>query len=361
MKQTDFWIRMLWVWLAGLAGLTACTDEMDDAGIVLRPAIYTGTQTTRSIVNGIAFSAANGNINAVKLYVTQYADNAVYPGVSSGLSTFTYDGTIWTGDPVVKLSNIEARIYAFHPTGLAVTNKANADTHTVPVTVSAEQKFSGDNTWECEQADYLYGSSSDQVGTAGEIKAKNTEKNYSPTIHMQHALAQVVFQLQTVSGRPVDDTYDYVKRITLATTTGSDKMYFQTGTGTMQLKDGALGSLTAGNTLTFVPSTANFAVKCGANTSPAIVAYGLVAPMTATPDASSLTLTILLGKPTATDGERELTVTIPSPVKWERGRRYLYTLNLSNRDVTVDGTTTITDWSTPEGWNGNQDMNPDGF
>lgn len=177
---------------------------------------------------------------------------------------------------------------------------------------------------------------------------------------MQHALAQVVFQLQTVSGRPVDDTYDYVKRITLATT-GNDKNYFLTGTGTMQLKDGALGSLTAGNTLTFVPSEASSAVKCGANTSPVIVAYGLVAPMTATPPPAenSLTLTLLLGKPEATDGERELTVTLPSPVKWERGRRYLYTLNLSNRDVTVDGTTTITGWTS----NGNvdQDMKPDGF
>lgn len=359
MKQTDFWIRMLWVWLTGLAGLTACTDEMDDAGIVLRPAIYTGTQATRSIVNAFASSAGGGNINAVKLYVTQNTGNAVYPGVNSGLSTFTYDGTDWIGNPVVKLSNIEARIYAFYPVSLSPTHDTgNSDAHTVPVNVSAEQKFSGDNTWECEQVDYLYGSSSDQVGTAGEIKAKNTKDSYSPTIHMQHALAQVVFQLQTVSGRPVDDTYDYVKKITLATT-GNDKKYFLTGTGTMLLKDGTLGSLTAGNTLTFVPSAASSAVKCGANTSPAIVAYGLVAPMTATPDASSLTLTILLGKPTATDGERELTVTIPSPVKWERGRRYLYTLNLSNRAVTVDGTTTITDWTS----NGNvdQDMNPDGF
>lgn len=354
----------------GLAGGACTSEELPDgeqAEVRLQPHFYTGTAETRSIVNGTtsASPATGDKINTVGLYVTRKDDHAVYPGVTGGsqdgYSLFTKNADDnWTGAPEVKLGNIVARIYAFSPSNRTVSAAGGADSHTIPVSIPSEQTFAGGtsgsegNGWECSGIDYLYGTASQEIGApSADIEASNT--SFAPSVYLHHALAQVVFKLQTVSGRPVDATYDFVKKITLTATND----YFLTGTsGTMQLKDGALGSLTAGKTLAFTPSSAASAVKCGDNTKPATVAYGLVAPMASAPGANSITLTILLGKPAANDGERELTVTIPNPVQWTKGKRYLYTLNLSNRNVTVDATTEITGWDTSTGSN---DMKPDGF
>lgn len=367
MKQKKIY-SLAWAFILGIgiAGGACSSDELpggDQAEVRLQPHFFAATAETRSIVNGAAETAGADKINTVGLYVTRKDNNAVYPGVANGKAIFTKqkDGN-WKGD--VNLGSIIARLYAFSPSNSTVTHANSSDTHTIPVTLPADQTFAGGtngsegNGWECNGIDYLYGTTTESIEAtpAANIEASNT--NFKPSIYLHHALAQVVFKLQTVSGRPVDNTYDFVKKITL-TATGSNK-YFQTGTGTMQLKDGVLSGLTAGNTLSFAPSVITNAVKCGANTSPNVVAYGLVAPMTAAPAGNSITLTILLGKPEAnnTDGERELTVTIPIPVQWTKGKRYIYTLNLSNRAVTVDGTTTITGWNTSEDTG---DMKPDGF
>lgn len=368
MKQKKIY-SLAWAFILGIgiAGGACSSDELpdgDQAEVRLQPHFFAATAETRSIVNGTAATAGADKINTVGLYVTQSTSNAVYPGVKNGKAIFAkQNDDSWEGE--VKLGSIVARLYAFSPSDREVTHANGSDTHTIPVTLSAEQTFAGGtdgsegNGWECSGTDYLYGTTTEAIEAtpAHNIEASNTD--FSPSIYLHHALAQVVFKLQTVSGRPVDNTYDFVKKITLKAT--ESNKYFQTGTGTMQLKDGVLKSLTAGNTLSFAPSNIANAVKCGANTSPVVVAYGLVAPMTAVPADNSITLTILLGKPEAnnTDGERELTVTIPAPVKWEKGKRYLYTLNLSNRAITVEGTTEIKGWGASV--DSEQDMKPDGF
>lgn len=367
MKQKKIY-SLAWAFILGIgiAGGACSSDELpdgDQAEVRLQPHFFAATAETRSIVNGTAATAGADKINTVGLYVTQSTSNAVYPGVKNGKAIFAkQNDDSWEGD--VKLGSIVARLYAFSPSGSVVTHANSSDTHTIPVSLSADQTFAGGtagsegNGWECSGTDYLYGTTTEaiEVTPAQNIEASNTD--FSPSIYLHHALAQVVFKLQTVSGRPVDNTYDFVKKITLKAT-GSYK-YFQTETGTMQLKDGLLGGLTAGNTLSFAPSVITNAVKCGANTSPNVVAYGLVAPMTAAPAENSITLTILLGEPKDDNtGERELTVTIPAPVKWEKGKRYLYTLNLSNRAITVEGTTEIKGWGASV--DSEQDMKPDGF
>lgn len=368
MKQKKIY-SLAWAFILGIgiAGGACSSDELpdgDQAEVRLQPHFFAATAETRSIVNGTAATAGADKINTVGLYVTRKDNNAIYPGVANGKAIFTKQkDDNWKGD--VNLGSIIARLYAFSPSDSKVAHANSGDTHTIPVTLSADQTFAGGtngsegNGWECNGTDYLYGTTTESIEAtpAANIEASNT--NFKPSIYLHHALAQVVFKLQTVSGRPVDNTYDFVKKITLKATGGYN--YFQTGTGTMQLKDGVLGGLTAGNTLTFALSDITKAVKCGANTSPAVVAYGLVAPMTAAPAENSITLTFLLGKPEAnnTDDERELTVTIPSPVKWEKGKRYLYTLNLSNRAITVEGTTEIKGWGKPV--DSEQDMKPDGF
>lgn len=347
-----------------LIALSACSaGELPDGGdVYLRPSFYTGGMQTRSIVNGTSSTGRDGNINKVKLYVTNNTGNAVYtaPGLTGGLSEYTYDGTTWKGSLEIKLSNVEARIYAFYPETSAVTAGAGgADTHTIPVSVTAGLTFDGGNEWNCNQVDYLYGSASSTTGDAQPVTASNASGKFEPAIHMQHALAQVVFKMQTASGRPVDDTYDYVKQLTLKATTS----LFMTGTnGTMLLKDGTLQSISTGvKELTFKPNPDNTAVKCGANGSAVVVGYGLVAPLASQPGNGTISLTVLLGKQgtAVTENERELTAVLSNP-QWLKGNRYTYTITLSNRSMVVEKVT-----SEPiKGWDdvsGSGSLKPEGF
>lgn len=70
--------------------------------------------------------------------------------------------------------------------------------------------------------------------------------------------------MQSATGRSVNTTYDYVKKITLKTSPNA----FTTGTGTMQIADGALGGGTKVAELTFTPkndvSSNTTAILCGA-------------------------------------------------------------------------------------------------
>lgn len=351
------------VGMACLPLLFACTDDELSGGgnVYLRPSFYTGLET-RAIVNGTASSADDGKINQVKLYVTNDTDNAIYtaPDLADGLSVFTYDGTAWSGNPEIKLSNVLARIYAFYPTSAAVTADPNGgDSHSIPVSVTNQLTFNGANSWQCNQDDYLYGSSSSTVGQDGKITASNATGSFEPAIYMQHALAQVVFKMQSASGRQVDNTYDFVKKLTLKATSS----LFMTGAGTMLLKDGTLQTNTTKvDELTFTATPDNSAVKCGESGKAVVVGYGLVAPLADAPTDGAITLTVLLGKQSIseTDNERALTVTLPNPPQWLKGNSYTYNITLTNRSIEVKKI----DENPIIGWDeipGNGELKPEGF
>lgn len=340
------------------AWITACTSETDGIGqdstaVVLRPVFVAASPETRSIVNGLG--TGGGNINQIKLYVTKSDGYTPYPGIGSspneGLSTYTGkgNGTLeWTGSPEVKLHNETARIFAYAPADAALTKSGNSIAHTIPVTVESDIKFDGSSEWNCTGDDYLYGSSSPQVGVSGEITASNADGKFSPTIHLQHALAQVAFKLQTANGRPVDGNYDYVKSIKLEATDA-----FLTGSnGKMQIADGAISNLTAASTLTFTAST-NPKI-CGNYNSGNIVAYGLVAPIA---EPSSVKLTITLGSKNGDTNQRVLSVTSNNfKIKWEKGQRYIYNLTLTDRAIKVSNVE-IKEWGAEVSETG--DLEPD--
>lgn len=336
--------------------LVGCSgQELPDDGrgvVSLQPHFLTGTTDTRSLVNGTASATSGGNIHQVNLYVTKKANNAVYPGINfnstAGLSQFTYSAKAWTGNPTVNLHNEEARIYAYYPVDVNPTH-VSGDAHTIPVAgITDAQTFNGANIWECNVTDYLYGSA--EQTSDKEITASN--QSFKPAIWLRHALAQVVFKMQSASGRPVD-AYDYIKKITMKTA-GSTS--FLTGSGTMQLKDGVIASLNGtANELTFTPS-AN-PVQCSANSQSKVVAYGLVAPLSSA--LLDVTLTIELGAPNNTDNKRILSVSSKHfNVQWSKGKRYVYNLTLTNRDIVVDEIT-ITPWTSSA--TGTGDLRPDGF
>lgn len=339
------------------AWITACTNETDELGkdstaVILRPVFVATSPETRSIVNGLG--TGGGMINQIKLYVTKSDGFSAYPGIGSGanqgLSTYTGEGKgtlIWTGTPEVKLHNETARIFAYAPADAALTKSENSTAHTIPVTVLDAITFDSSSEWNCTGDDYLYGSSSPEVGVSGKITASNKNGEFSPTIHLQHALAQVAFKLQTANGRPVDGTYDYVKSIKQEATDA-----FLAGSGTMQISDGAILGLGAASTLTFTAS-ANPKI-CGNYSSGNIVAYGLVAPIA---EPSSVKLTITLGSKNDDTNQRVLSVTSNNfNVNWEKGQRYIYNLTLTDRAIEVSGVE-IKKWGADV--SGTGDLEPD--
>ena len=373
---------------------TAClSDEWqaDNDRVLLSPQIQVGESTTRSVISGTAANPdGNGNlINQVQLYITRDEDDhTVYPGLSEskGLATFTLRASNdWTSDPKVSLSSDMARIFAFYPpiaAGDVSTNfiaSSSDEKHKIKVSIPSNQTFDGATAWGCSTTDYLYGSSSSTKGDAKPITANNGNgdatgpKPFSPEISMQHALSLLVFYLESKSGRDVDNTYDYVKEIRLSTTDATNNFRISGNADdqcTMLINDGTL-ALTTSSSLKFTATTTTSggttAQLCGSAGSPALVAYGLVAPLTAAP--SNLTLTVVLDKKDeTTDMKRELSLTFGTsgnaPKLWKKGNRYKYNLTLTDRDIAIKSTE-ITEWS--DGWSGSSDekgddsLKPDGF
>ena len=376
---------------------TACSSDewqADNDRVLLSPQIQVGESTTRSVISGTAANPdGNGNlINQVQLYITRDEDDhTVYPGLSEskGLATFTLGASNdWTSDPKVSLSSDMARIFAFYPPIAAGSVDANFiastadEKHKIKVSIPADQTFDGTTAWGCSTTDYLYGSSSSTKGDAQPITANNGKedatgtKPFSPEISMQHALSLLVFYLESKSGRDVDNTYDYVKEIRLSTTDATNKFRISETANndqcTMLINDGTL-ALTTSSSLKFTATTvatggtATTAQLCGKAGSPALVAYGLVAPLTAAP--SDLTLTVVLDKKDeTTQNKRELSLTFSAPTStpklWKKGNRYKYNLTLTDRDIAIKSTS-ITEW--PDGWSGSGDnkgddsLKPDGF
>ncbi|WP_159063553.1 fimbrillin family protein [Parabacteroides bouchesdurhonensis] len=314
----------------------ACNDEEQvlsgSADCLLRPAFeaeQASAPVSRSVISGIGSATANGTINSIKLFLTK-EDHSAYTGNESSVFS-TANGTSWTGSPEIKLSGDKVYVYAFYPTSAAVTRAAGANTHTIPVSVPAIASFDGSSTWNCSTTDYLYGvkPNSSQEET---VTASNRDSEFSPSIYMRHALAQVVFKLQ--ASNP-NSTYDYVKEIRLSVHAGNAQK-FRAGSGTMQIKDGAL-SLTDTETLTF---RASVNPVC-ATTSSVTVGYGLAAPLAVAPE--NVSLTIVLGEKGDASNDRTLTATNTGfNIQWQKGHIYTYNLKLKDRNLTLDGA--ITDW-----------------
>lgn len=360
--------------------LPACTAGEDGAdnglsgnrgeAVLLHPRFYTGQPSTRSVVNGLESSEGVTNkdkISSVMLYVTESNGYPFYQGVKDpenklkdGLSLFKAKGSgtlIWAGVPVVNLYNLQARVFAFSPSDAIFTASTASDEHTIEVTIPTDMTFNGGNSWECSTVDYLYGSGSDVIGSSTSITVSNAEEAFSPTIYLQHALAQVVFRLQSASGRLVDNDYDYVKKITLNTASNIFVATANSATTTMKLKDGTLGVTTGTGELSFTPEPMVTAVKCGENGTPAMVGYGLVAPLASVP--TDVSFTIVLGKTTDRANERHLVVKPANfqQIQWERGYRYTYNLILSDRAIVVEDIT-IGGWQKVTG---NGTLRPDDF
>lgn len=337
-----------------LLGLTAlllgasCAREADmelpgDTALLRPQFILAEENSTRSIVTGTSSGTSNGQINTVGMYITKQSDCTAYPGIGTNPLVYTYSDSKWSTTPEIKISNETANIYAFSPSGLEVTNQAATGEHSVSVSIPQEQTFNAANSWECSGTDYLYGSKNSTVGDEEIVTATN--QSIDPSVYLKHAQAQVIFKIQNASDRPADEQYDYIKSIKVSS---ADTKPFFSGTGTMLLKDGKLNNLTAANELVFSPNTGTTPAKVGPTGSPATVGYGLVAPLAS--DPSSVSITIQLGRSEGPEISRELTLSIEAlNIKWEKGRRYTYNLELGKTALKIASAVEIGGWTSADG------------
>lgn len=261
----------------------------------------------------------------IGFYITGENDHAVYPGTSAGI--LSYVSGSWKASPGTYVNGTPGRLYAWYPSDLILSPDNSGGNHTVPVSVPAEQTSAGTGA----VTDYLYGAGS---GDAASTEPIVVSSRLSPTVYMQHALAQVVFTVQ--GDRRDPGINDYVKSITLSASGNQ----FLSGDGSLNVRTGGISGLTGTQTLTFYPETP---AQIGGTGAPVTVAEGLVAPLASAP---AVTLTVVLGPEDSDAENRTYTLTSTSiNVKWERGRSYLYSLTLGN-EISVTQTAVI--WGTAE-------------
>lgn len=320
--------------------------------IALQPGVTTAAARpadSRSIVNNVGTAA--DRINTVGIYVARMSDNTLYPGTPSAGTVFTapaVEGGAWTSATPVYVHGIAGRLFAWSPSGQAVTGNASG-APTIPVgSIPAAQTFDGANEYSCSATDYMYGAGTNTPGSEETIPVSNTA--HTPTIYMQHALSQIAIRMVNAADRPADAAYDYVKKITLTANSSATPFKVISSSGTMSLADGALTGQSNAGELIFTPS-AN-PKQVGAVGSPATAAYGLVVPKAEAASGTSVKLSLLLGEASLskTDTERLLVIESTDVFNkgWEKGKRYVYTLTLGKRGIAISDAD-IKGWETETG------------
>lgn len=253
--------------------------------------------------------------DSVGFFLTGETSYTAYPGAPANGGVLIKANGVWKANPTTGITDMAGRLYAWYPSDLALTPDAAAGNHTVPVAVSASQTSMGD-AWQ-SATDYLYGSGSETVGSAAPVAAGGTVSDV--TIYMQHAMAQVIFNVQYESRDASDN--NYVKKITLS---APDAPFFA-GDGDMSVADGTLAGLDKVASLSFAPVAGN---EQAVGEEPVTVASGLVAPLD---DVPAVTVTVVMGLRGNDAADRTYTLASSAVnVKWERGRRYIYNIRLGN-------------------------------
>ena len=369
--------------LLGTASLfcIACSGEnsvlTDGDALLLQPGVHAGATlaSTRSMINDVGTGA--DRISTIGIYLAA-ADGSLYPSSNAGGATFTKatSGTNWTSTPSTYVSLAQATVYAWAPATTALKSDGGSGSGgnsgsgsgsgsggssstvlpALPVSVPAGQTFDGGNTYDCSTTDYLYGSGSATVGSATVVTANSLSA--SPTLYLQHALSQVVFRIQNANDRTPDPTYDYVRQIKLTAAGDATPFYCTTASGsgsagTMSLTDGALSGLAAVGEISFTPSARPQQVG---TSGPVTVAYGLVAPKVEAASGTQVTLTLTLGEQSSDATERDLTLSTDAfNPAWQKGYRYVYTLTLGQRGISLQPVD-IKGWTEVSG--GSNDVDP---
>lgn len=345
--------------LLGTASLfcIACSGEnsvlTDGDAVLLQPGVHAGATlaSTRSMINDVGTGA--DRISTISIYLAA-ADGQSLSGQQrrgsdlheSGFRYEVDEHSFYLRQPCKSnglcLGTRHDSLEEWWPAaGKGSGSGSDGSSSTVlpalSVSVPAGQTFDGENTYDCSTADYLYGSGSATVGSATAVTANSLSA--SPTLYLQHALSQVVFRIQNANDRTPDPTYDYVRQIKLTAAGGATPFYCTTASGsgsagTMSLTDGALSGLAAVGEISFTPSVHPQQVG---TSGPVTVAYGLVAPKAEAASGTQVTLTLTLGEQSS-DATKQRDLTLSTDAfnpAWQKGYRYVYTLTLGERGISL--------------------------
>lgn len=245
----------------------------------------------------------------------------------------------------IILNNVDGTVFAWAPLGSGNLGDAptiGGSALTVSgVKVSKSQTFDAKtNRSDCSQIDYLYGLSGDATSSGHQTVNKT---NATAELYMHHALAKVSFKVMKKDGDPIPGVNDYVKKIVL--TSANTKFIAKDNGMTMSLVDGTLSDGIEVNELSFTATTGNAAQAAAyASNYTTVTAqvYGLVAPVAETTNDLSIALTLGSNNTqTANDRTYSTGTQSKTTLKWEKGKEYIYTIQVSDKSLVVTSVTIV--------------------
>lgn len=399
---------------------TACSSE-DTPNPTINPAndpdaielgITAGVALTKSAISkpadltaGIAvYACLNGSAGAgmEDPYTAENKNNyAVYK---------TSNGTTWVTDQAaddkIRLTNQEAKIYAYYPAiapaaGGVFQSTGNAlqvsgtisDDATIGITVfpggktddtnnkitipadknNADKHYSSGwqaNTEENKkviysapgEVDYMYADNSTQlIASNGKADGASTDA-YKVNLEMKHALSMVSFRIYN------DGTYHNTGKLTKITLKNKDSETVLNGDNpTMKIKDGTISFTTTNTVIKYTRFIGTDGYTLIKNTGTASAATART-NTEASEAAKKFSILVLPDGNTKFDKNKvEVVFTIDGtdyPValtdptgddgKWLAGKNYLYTAKLSGKELTISSVT-VSEWTAATG--GNLDVN----
>lgn len=254
------------------------------------------------------------NASELGLFITSGTLGNNYEGVS-GYSNVksTYSGSAWAQAAPVYLTNKNATIFSYFPYSASVTNGT-----VIPVETAS-------------QTDFMFGSANAVNNSAA-----------TATLTMKHALALVEFKMNKSNYPGVG----LLTKVEIANASGKTVLFSEgalnCSTGTINNSAGknAAASIINASGLLTIPATAS----TDESTYPKV----MVLPTAATAAAGDLVINFTI------DG-KVYTFQVPSATAWIGGSKNLYTVTLSGTAVSVNGSVSITDWTS--GVNGTAGLN----
>ena len=311
-----------------------CASCTEDAGLLQdNPSAL---QLLSVTLDGTAGTAATRtlrtSVDAVGVYVTK-PDHTAYASATAYL--YRLSGTTWSTDtpPEITPSAGEAKVYAYYPSGLAVTNNSGG-AHTVPVSVLSADDFLATN-----QTDYLLTGTYDKAAASGsKLKVSSLDAsstNRALNITLVHALSKV--SLRVLKSETATEKLT-LKKVEILSPTNR----IQTGSsGVMDLSTGVLSGLSSTSQLTL--SNAAGIVLNTNSSAPNVTC--LVAPMAGEEYLLSFRLTVdVLPAGAATPTELVFeTGVVSTPQQWQTSKHYVYKVTVDKMGGGFSGVK-IDDW-----------------
>ncbi|MDH6358333.1 fimbrillin family protein [Parabacteroides sp. PF5-9] len=341
------------LYMLAVVGMVACTaDEKGyppavEEDMPLQINKLNMSVDTRAVFEQVGNDAPN-KLDAIGVLVTKGSGSSIaYYNSEVKTQEYRYASGLWSPDQQLNMANVDGTVYAWAPSGYGADFSRTNPKYPIikSISIPATQTFNYGNEWDTTQDDLLYGSDSEATGSETHHTVNKWEHQIEH-LYMQHALAKISFRIIKAKGQAITEL-DYVKKIELTSQNGNQLLAKANTQVTMNLEDGSLLGLDQVGTITLLGDVQGQIAEwpVGADTPdymalPCAQAYGLVVPLE-TPVAE-LSLKLTLGPEGNLSPSEDRTyqtpqgVTVLQNIKWEKGKHYLYTMNVTDQGLEFD-------------------------